>query len=360
MKTLLTGGAGYIGSHTAVALLEAGHEVAVVDNYANSSPEAIRRVEIITNKSVNLYEADAADKKRMMEILEKEKPDCIIHFAGLKAVGESVEMPVEYYRNNIDTTLTLLECMRALSLKGIVFSSSATVYGEDNVPPFTETMPRGVCTNPYGWTKWMQEQILADAQKASAAGAAASAAIGGDVDDDYWSEPLSVVLLRYFNPVGAHESGMIGEDPQGIPNNLMPYISQVAVGRRDHLTVFGDDYDTPDGTCRRDYIHVMDLAEGHVKAAEYAAEHTGTEVFNLGTGSPYSVLEMVEAFSKACGHSVAYKIGPRRAGDVQDSWADADKARRVLGWEASRGIDEICRDAWNWQSHNPQGYSKTK
>jgi UDP-glucose 4-epimerase len=345
MKTLLTGGAGYIGSHTAVAMLEAGHEVAVVDNYANSSAEAIARVEKITGKKVALYEADVADKERMMEILKAEMPDCIIHFAGLKAVGESVAMPVEYYRNNIDTTLTLLECMRELGLTSIVFSSSATVYGEDNVPPFTETAPKGMCTNPYGWTKWMQEQMLTDAAKASEKG-------------EDWKTPLSVVLLRYFNPVGAHESGLIGEDPQGIPNNLMPYISQVAVGRRDHLTVFGDDYDTPDGTCRRDYIHVMDLAEGHVKAAEYAAEHKGTEVFNLGTGEPYSVLEMVKAFGRACGHDVAYEIGARRAGDVQDSWADASKAKAVLGWEASRGIDEICRDAWNWQSHNPQGYTK--
>ena len=346
MKTVLTGGAGYIGSHTAVALLEAGHDVAVIDNYVNSSPEAIKRVEKITGKPVSLYEADCTDRDRMMEILRKEHPDCIIHFAGLKAVGESVEIPVEYYRNNIDSTLTLLECMRGLGIRCIVFSSSVTVYGEDNVPPFTEGMPKGMCTNPYGWTKWMQEQMLTDAQFASGR------------EKSGWKIPLSVVLLRYFNPVGAHESGLIGEDPQGIPNNLMPYISQVAVGRRDHLTVFGDDYDTPDGTCRRDYIHVMDLAEGHVKAAEYTLDHAGTEVFNLGTGSPYSVLGMVEAFSKACGHQVAYEIGPRRAGDVQDSWADADKAKRVLGWEAKRGIDDICRDAWNWQSHNPQGYNE--
>lgn len=352
MKTLLTGGAGYIGSHTAVAMLEAGHEVAVVDNYANSSAEAIARVEKITGKSVALYDADVADKERMMEILKTEMPECIIHFAGLKAVGESVALPVEYYRNNIDTTLTLLECMRELGLTNIVFSSSATVYGEDNVPPFTEDAPKGMCTNPYGWTKWMQEQMLTDAAKASMATDGSANTANG------WKAPLSVVLLRYFNPVGAHESGLIGEDPQGIPNNLMPYISQVAVGRRDHLTVFGDDYDTPDGTCRRDYIHVMDLAEGHVKAAEYAALHKGTEVINLGTGSPYSVLEMVEAFGRACGHAVAYEIGPRRAGDVQDSWANADKAKAVLGWEASRGIDEICRDAWNWQSNNPQGYGK--
>ena len=352
MKALLTGGAGYIGSHTAVALLDAGHEVAVVDNYANSSAEAIARVEKITGKSVALYEADVSDRPRMLGILKTEMPDCIIHFAGLKAVGESVALPVEYYRNNIDTTLTLLECMRELGLDTLVFSSSATVYGEGNVPPFTEQAPKGMCTNPYGWTKWMQEQILSDAQFAS------EAADGGANTANGWKKPLSVILLRYFNPVGAHESGEIGEDPQGIPNNLMPYISQVAVGRRDHLTIFGADYDTPDGTCRRDYIHVMDLAEGHVKAAEYAAGRSGTEIFNLGTGEPYSVLQMVEAFGRACGHPVKYEIGSRRAGDVQDSWADASRAKEVLGWEASRGIEEICRDAWNWQSNNPQGYGK--
>ncbi len=364
MKTLLTGGAGYIGSHTAVAMLEAGHEVAVVDNYYNSSPEAIRRVEEITGKSVALHEADVADKAAMTEILRAEKPDCIIHFAGLKAVGESVDKPTAYYRNNIDTTLTLLECMKEEGLTNIVFSSSATVYGDDNIPPFTENMPKGACTNPYGWTKWMQEQILRDAWFASEKEVIAWAkAHNGDTaseDSTEYRRPkeLSVVLLRYFNPVGAHESGMIGEDPQGIPNNLMPFISQVAVGRRDHLTVFGDDYDTPDGTCRRDYIHVMDLAEGHVKAAEYSTEHKGTEVFNLGTGNPYSVLDMVKAFSDACGHPVKYEIGPRRAGDVQDSWANADKAKEILGWEAKRGIEEICRDGWKWQSNNPQGYNK--
>lgn len=349
MKTLLTGGAGYIGSHTALAMLEAGHDVVVVDNYYNSCPEAIARVEKLAGKQVKLYEADVADKDAMRRILTDERPDCIIHFAGLKAVGESVAKPVAYYRNNMDTTLTLLETMKETGVSTIVFSSSATVYGDDNVPPFTEDMPKGACTNPYGWTKWMQEQILTDAQAASVKDAEA-----GD------GEEMSVVLLRYFNPVGAHESGMIGEDPQGIPNNLMPYISQVAVGRRDHLTVFGDDYDTPDGTCRRDYIHVMDLAEGHVKAAEFAVNNKGTEVFNLGTGNPYSVLDMVNSFSKACGHQVKYEIGPRRAGDVQDSWANADKAKEVLGWEAKRGIDEICRDGWKWQSNNPQGFATEK
>ena len=361
MKMLLTGGAGYIGSHTAVALLEAGHSVVTVDNYSNSSPKSLRRVAWICGKqlgsgtigcaetngvTLTTYQLDVADKEAMKRVLEMERPDCIIHFAGLKAVGESCERPVEYYRNNIDTTLTLLECMKETGISRIVFSSSATVYGDDNKPPFVETMPRGACTNPYGWTKWMQEQILTDAQKASAV-ACERATTGCE---------LSVVLLRYFNPVGSHESGLIGEDPQGIPNNLMPYISQVAVGRRDHLTVFGNDYNTPDGTCRRDYIHVMDLAEGHVKAAEYALTHTGTEIFNLGTGKPYSVLDMIKAFGTACGHEIAYKVGPRRAGDVQDSWADAGKAKEILGWEAKRGIDEMCRDSWNWQNRNPGGY----
>ncbi|MBR2674770.1 MAG: UDP-glucose 4-epimerase GalE [Mogibacterium sp.] len=347
MKILLTGGAGYIGSHTTVALLTAGYNVVVLDDFSNSSPEAVRRMEKLTGKAISLYEANAADKAKVFEILKREMPESIIHFAGLKAVGESVEKPVEYYRNNIDTTLTLLECMRDLGLSRFVFSSSATVYGEAHTPPFTEEMTKGSCTNPYGWTKWIQEQILADAQEASEKGL-----ISG------WKTPLSVVMLRYFNPVGSHESGLIGEDPQGIPNNLMPFISQVAVGMRDKLIVFGDDYDTPDGTCRRDYIHVMDLAEGHVKAAEYAAAHEGIEVFNLGSGKPYSVLEMVEAFSKACGHDIAYEIGARRAGDIQDSWANAEKAKRLLGWEAKRGIEEICHDAWKWQSQNPNGYGE--
>ncbi len=346
MKTLLTGGAGYIGSHTALAMLEAGHEVVLVDNFNNSSPEAVRRVEEITGKSIRLYEADVADRAKMSEILTAEMPDCTIHFAGYKAVGESVAKPATYYRNNIDTTLTLLECMEELGLQTMVFSSSATVYGEDNEPPFTEEMPRGLCTNPYGWTKWMQEQILEDAHRASLE----------RCRNNLETRELSVVLLRYFNPVGAHESGLIGEDPQGIPNNLMPYISQVAVGRRDHLTIFGDDYDTPDGTCRRDYIHVMDLAEGHVKAAEFAVRSKGVEIFNLGTGKPLSVLEMVYAFGKACGHELKYEIGARRAGDVQDSWANVDKARNILGWEARRGIEEICADSWKWQRQNPEGY----
>jgi UDP-glucose 4-epimerase len=279
----------------------------------------------------------------MMEILKAEMPDCIIHFAGLKAVGESVAMPVEYYRNNIDTTLTLLECMRELGLTNIVFSSSATVYGEDNVPPFTENAPKGMCTNPYGWTKWMQEQMLTDAAKASANG-------------DDWKEPLSVVLLRYFNPVGAHESGLIGEDPSGIPNNLMPFICQTAAGMREKLFLFGNDYPTPDGTCIRDYIHVMDLAEGHVKALEYAIEHTGVETFNLGTGEGYSVYQVVNTFETVNNLQLNKETVARRPGDLPVSYADAAKAQHVLGWHARRSLEDMYRDAWHWQKLNPRGY----
>lgn len=350
MKILLTGGAGYIGSHTAVAMLEAGYDIAVVDNYANSSAEAIRRVEEITGREVSLYEGDVRDGALLDEIFAKENVAAVVHFAGLKAVGESVAKPLEYYSNNIDTTLELVKAMQRNGVNNIVFSSSATVYGEENEPPYFEEMPRGKCSNPYGWTKSMIEQILTDAAKAN--------------------EEMKVVLLRYFNPVGAHPSGRIGEDPQGIPNNLMPYISQVAVGRRDHLTVFGDDYDTADGTCLRDYIHVMDLAEGHVKAVEYllkakacggggaAKDDERVSIFNLGTGNPYSVLDMVKAYGKACGTPIKYEIGPRRAGDLTSSFANADKAECMLGWKASRSLDDMCRDAWNWQSNNPEGYGK--
>lgn len=336
MTILLAGGAGYIGSHTAVELLNAGHQVVVVDNYSNSSPESIRRVQEITGKKAELYEADVRDKAAVSKIMAENHIDGVIHFAGLKAVGESVAKPVEYYRNNIDTTLTLLECMAESGVHSIIFSSSATVYGEDNEFPYIETMKRGSCSNPYGWTKVMMEQILEDAAHAD--------------------PELSVVLLRYFNPIGAHESGRIGEDPQGIPNNLMPYIAQVAVGRRDHLTVYGDDYPTKDGTCLRDYIHVADLAEGHVRAVEYAAEHKGVEVFNLGTGTPYSVLEIVKAFESANNLTIKYEIGERRAGDLPAFWADSSKAERVLGWTAKRGLNEMCRDTWNWQKNNPNGY----
>lgn len=340
MNVLLAGGAGYIGSHTAVELLNAGHQVVIVDDYSNSSPEAVHRVEKITGKSINSYEADVKDKEKMRHIFSKNHIDCVIHFAGLKAVGESVRLPLKYYRNNIDTTLTLLDCMEEAGVNQFVFSSSATVYGEENEPPYVETMHRGSCSNPYGWTKVMMEQILEDAAKAN--------------------PELSVILLRYFNPIGAHESGLIGEDPQGIPNNLMPYIAQVAVGRRDHLTVFGGDYPTPDGTCLRDYIHVMDLANGHVKAVEYAASHKGVEVFNLGTGTPYSVLDIIHAFEKATGVKVKYEIGPRRAGDLPKFWADSTKAQKVLGWHAERTLEDMCRDTWNWQAKNPNGYKEGK
>ena len=338
MAVLLAGGAGYIGSHTAVELLESGYDVVIADNYSNSNPEAVYRVERMTGKRVALYEADVRDNEKMLEIMKRHSIECVIHFAGLKAVGESVQKPVEYYRNNIDTTLSLLECMKQSGVKNIIFSSSATVYGEENPVPYVETMPRGKCTNPYGWTKSMMEQIFEDASKAD--------------------PELSVVLLRYFNPIGAHESGLIGEDPQGIPNNLMPYVTQVAVGRREHLTIFGNDYPTPDVTCRRDYIHVIDLASGHVKAVEYAASHTGCEVFNLGTGTPYSVQEIVEAFERSTGVPVKHEMGPRRAGDLAECWADAGKALEVLGWKAVRSLDDMCRDSWNWQKKNPAGYSE--
>lgn len=336
MNILLAGGAGYIGSHTAVELLSAGHDVVIVDDYSNSCPEALKRVEQITGKSFVSYEADIKDKKAVSQIFYQNNIDCVIHFAGLKAVGKSVWQPVRYYRNNIDTTLTLLECMQEAGVKNIVFSSSATVYGEDNPMPCVETMKRGCCTNPYGWTKYMMEQILEDAAFADAS--------------------LSVILLRYFNPVGAHASGLIGEDPQGIPNNLMPYVSQVAVGKRECLTVFGGDYATPDGTCRRDFIHVMDLANAHLKAIEYAVQRKGVDTFNIGTGTPYSVLDIIKAFEDAAGVKIKYQISARRAGDLPECWANADKAARVLGWRAQRDLAAMCRDAWKWQSMNPEGY----
>ena len=336
MKVLLAGGAGYIGTHTAVQLLKGGYEVVVVDNYDNSCPEAVKRAEELAGGKIALYEADIQDREAVQAILAKEQPETVIHFAGLKAVGESVAKPLKYYRNNINTTLSLLEAMAETGVQRIIFSSSATVYGEQNPAPYNEEMPKGLCTNPYGWTKSMMEQILADAATAN--------------------PELGVVLLRYFNPIGAHESGRIGEDPQGIPNNLMPYVSQVAVGRREQLTVFGGDYDTPDGTCLRDYIHVMDLADGHVKAVEFAAGHKGVEIFNLGTGKPYSVLDIVNTFQQVNDVKVNYVIGPRRAGDLPVCYADAGKAKKVLGWEAKRTLADMCRDSWNWQKNNPDGY----
>ena len=335
MKTiLLAGGAGYIGSHTAVELLNAGFQVVVADNYSNSCPEAVKRVEEITGKSVKLYEVDIKDSKKLETVFQENHIDAVIHFAGLKAVGESVQKPLLYYSNNIDTTLSLLECMQKYQVNNIIFSSSATVYGEENPVPYTEEMKRGTCTNPYGWTKVMMEQILEDAAKAY--------------------EALSVFLLRYFNPIGAHESGKIGEDPQGIPNNLMPYVAQVAVGRRDKLTIFGQDYDTPDGTCIRDYIDIVDLARAHVAALHRLIEERGAtpyEVFNVGTGRGVSVLELVRGFERANGLKLNYRFAPRRAGDITAIWADPTLANTLLGWRAERPLEETLRTAWQWQLH---------
>lgn len=333
---LLAGGAGYIGSHTAVELLNSGYSVIVADNYSNSCPEAIKRVEKITGKSVKTYELDITNSDKLDKVFQDNKIDAVIHFAGLKAVGESVTEPVKYYRNNIDTTLTLLETMKKHDVKNIIFSSSATVYGAENSVPYKEDMKRGTCTNPYGWTKAMMEQIFEDTANADGR--------------------LSVVILRYFNPIGAHDSGLIGEDPQGIPNNLMPYISQVAVGKLKQLTVYGNDYSTPDGTCRRDYIHVVDLAKGHVKAIEYVMQNSGVEIFNLGTGIPYSVTEIVTAFERVNNLKINYVYGKRRDGDLPDCYANADKALQVLGWKTEKSLEDMCRDSWNWQKNNPEGY----
>ena len=336
-KVLITGGAGYIGSHTALELLNTGYEVVVYDNLSNSSRESLKRVEELTGKTVKFYEGDVLDAAKLTKMFEAEGIDAVIHCAALKAVGESVRKPLEYYRNNINGTLTLMDVMRTVGVKNIVFSCSATVYGSPEVMPITEDCPKGQCTNPYGWTKSMMEQIMTDLQKA----------------DPEWN----VILLRYFNPVGAHKSGRIGEDPKGIPNNLMPYITQVAVGKLEKLGVFGDDYDTPDGTGVRDYIHVVDLAVGHVKAIDYILTNPGLDIINLGTGVGYSVLDMVKAFSKACGKELPYEIKPRREGDIAMCYADPDKALKVLGWKAERGLDEMCEDSWRWQSQNPDGYN---
>ncbi|MBQ4553083.1 MAG: UDP-glucose 4-epimerase GalE [Clostridia bacterium] len=338
MRFLLTGGAGYIGSHTCVSLLNAGHDIVVIDNLSNSSPVAIERVEEITGKKIAFYVGDCCDEDFLNEVLDNEQVDAAVHFAGLKAVGESVSIPLRYYKNNIDSTIALCNALAAHNVKRIVFSSSATVYGNSEIVPMREDLPLGVCTNPYGWTKWMNEQILRDLH----------------VSDPEWS----VVLLRYFNPVGAHESGKIGEDPSGIPNNLMPFICQTAAGIRKELSIFGNDYDTPDGTCVRDYIHVMDLADGHLKALEYATVHQGVETFNLGTGEGYSVYQMVAAFERANHLSLPHRDAPRRPGDIAQSYADPAKANRILGWKATHTLDDMCRDAWNWQSHNPTGYPK--
>ncbi|MGN1001433.1 MAG: UDP-glucose 4-epimerase GalE [Oscillospiraceae bacterium] len=337
MTVLVTGGAGYIGSHTCVELLERNMDVVVIDNLVNSNPKSLKRVEQITGKSMTFYKADVRDRAALDAIFEKHGIDCVIHFAGLKAVGESVEMPLEYYDNNIFSTVTLCRAMRDHGCKNIIFSSSATVYTGDNEMPLRESSRTGMCTNPYGWTKYMSEQIMRDTAKS----------------DPEWS----VVLLRYFNPIGAHSSGLIGEDPQGIPNNLMPYISQVAIGRRECLNVFGNDYDTHDGTGVRDYIHVVDLARGHVAAIDYMQKHKGENVFNLGTGTGYSVLDMVKAFERVTGRKVPYRIAPRRAGDLGTVYASPDKSAEELGWKAQYNLDDMCRDTWAWQSKNPNGYN---
>lgn len=337
-KVLITGGAGYIGSHTALELLNAGYETVVYDNLSNSSKESLNRVEELTGKQVIFYEGDVLDKEKLTSVFKKENVDAVIHCAALKAVGESVRKPLEYYHNNIAGTLALMDVMRNVGVKNIVFSSSATVYGNPETMPITEECPKGQCTNPYGWTKSMMEQIMTDLQKS----------------DPEWN----VILLRYFNPVGAHKSGRIGEDPKGIPNNLMPYITQVAVGKLEKLGVFGDDYDTHDGTGVRDYIHVVDLAVGHVKAIDYILTNPGLDVINLGTGVGYSVLDMVKAFSRACGKELPYEIKPRREGDIAMCYADPSKALKVLGWKAERGLDEMCEDSWRWQSQNPNGYER--
>ena len=337
MAVLVTGGAGYIGSHTCVELLNNGYEVVVMDNLYNSNEKALERVEQITGKKVKFYNVDMLDKEGMNGIFERESIDSVIHFAGYKAVGESVRKPLEYYHNNITGTLLLCDVMRNHGVKKIIFSSSATVYGDPAFVPITEECPKGQITNPYGQTKGMLEQILTDLH----------------VSDPEWN----VVLLRYFNPIGAHKAGIIGEDPKGIPNNLVPYIAQVAVGKLEKLGVFGDDYDTPDGTGVRDYIHVVDLARGHVKAMKKFEDKPEVRIYNLGTGNGYSVLQVLHAFEKACGKTLPYEIKDRRPGDIATCYADPAKAKEELGWEAEYGIDEMCEDSWRWQSTNPNGYN---
>lgn len=338
MAILVTGGAGYIGSHTCIELLNEGYEIVVVDNLYNSSEKALERVEQITGKKVKFYKADILDKEAMNEIFDKEEIDSVIHFAGLKAVGESVAKPLEYYHNNMTGTFNLCDVMRKHGVKNIIFSSSATVYGDPAFIPITEECPKGQITNPYGQTKGMLEQVLTDLH----------------ISDPEWN----VVLLRYFNPIGAHKSGLIGEDPKGIPNNLVPYIAQVAVGKLACLGVFGNDYNTHDGTGVRDYIHVVDLARGHVKALKKFEDKPDVYIYNLGTGTGYSVLDVVKAFEKACGKEIKYQIKDRRPGDIATCYADPSKAKAELGWEAGYGIEEMCADSWRWQSQNPNGYNE--
>ena len=334
MQILLTGGAGYIASHTAIELAKAGLEPVLVDNFFNSKMEAVDRIRQIAGKDIPIYQVDCCDKDALGKVFQANHFDAVIHFAGYKAVGESVQKPLAYYRNNLDSMLNVLDLMLEYHVGKVVFSSSATVYGSANTAPFTETMPTGGCTNPYGWTKYMIEQILQDFNHAH--------------------PEVAVDLLRYFNPVGAHESGLIGEDPVGIPNNLMPYICQVAVGKLKQLSIFGNDYPTHDGTGVRDYIHVVDLAKGHVAACKY--QHKGVEIFNLGTGVGYSVLDMVHAFEEANGIRIPYRIVARRPGDIATCYADCTKAAKVLGWKAEKTLVDMCRDGWRWQKQNPNGY----
>ena len=336
MNVLVTGGAGYIGSHTCLELLESGYGVVVIDNLCNSNPKSLDRVQELTGKSLKFYEGDVRDEALLKKIFGENEIGCVIHFAGLKAVGESVAKPWEYYDNNLNSTLVLTKVMKEVGMKNIIFSSSATVYTADNEMPLRETSRTGGCTNPYGWTKYMTEQILSGLATA----------------EPDWS----ICLLRYFNPIGAHESGRIGEDPRGIPNNLMPYITQVAVGRREKLSVYGDDYDTHDGTGVRDYIHVVDLAKGHVAAVKFVAEHHGCEVFNLGTGVGYSVLDMVKTFRDVNNVALPYVITDRRPGDIAENYGDPTKAWELMGWKAELTLEDMCRDSWNWQKNNPKGY----
>lgn len=336
MKILVTGGAGFIGSHTCVELIQAGYELVILDNFSNSSMTAVERISQITNEIVKFYDGDIRDRDLLDLIFEENDISSVIHFAGLKAVGESVIKPLEYYHNNVNGTLTLLKAMQEHDVRNIVFSSSATVYGDPEEIPITEECTKGLCTNPYGWTKSMLEQIMMDIHRS----------------DDRWN----IILLRYFNPIGAHPSGLIGEDPNGTPNNLMPYVTQVAVGKLKELGVFGDDYDTPDGTGVRDYIHVVDLAKGHVKAIEKLGEDCGLRIYNLGTGTGYSVLDVVGSFEKANRVKIPYVIKPRRAGDIAVCYCDPLKAERELGWKAEYDLEKMCEDAWRWQQMNPDGY----
>ena len=338
MQILVTGGTGFIGSHTCVELLNAGYDVVIIDNLYNSNQKAVDRIEEITGKKVKFYPDDMMDRAAVKRVFDENKIDAVIHFAGLKAVGESVHKPIEYYRTNIGSTLNLTDEMRAHGCKNIIFSSSATVYGDPAEIPITENCPKGTCTNPYGWTKWMQEQILTDIHTA----------------DPEWN----VILLRYFNPIGAHKSGLIGEDPKGIPNNLLPYVAQVAIGKLPEINVFGNDYDTPDGTGVRDYIHVVDLARGHVKAIERFAKKDGVFICNLGTGHGYSVLDVIHAFEKACGKELPYVIRERRPGDIATCYSSPAKAEKELGWTAEFDLEDMCRDSWNWQQKNPNGYEE--